>query len=68
MSCTRGQWCSGVSWPELMVRWTAMTGADGGGDVHPCVGPMSSSCVGCGAPSSDPVRCNCISLFKEELL
>jgi hypothetical protein len=45
-----------------------MTGADGGGDVHPCVGPMSSSCVGCGAPSSDPVRCNCISLFKEELL
>jgi hypothetical protein len=49
-----------------------MARADGEGGVHACVGPMSSSRAGCGAPSPDPVRrevrCNYISLFKEILL
>jgi hypothetical protein len=45
-----------------------MAGADGGGGVHACVGPMSSSRAGYGAPSSDPVRCNYISLFKEKII
>jgi hypothetical protein len=30
-----------------------MARADGSGGVHACVGPMSSSHVGCGALSSD---------------
>jgi hypothetical protein len=60
-----------------------VVGADGGGGlrwsepmmerVHGCVGPMSNSHAGYGAPLSDPmrwgeVRYNYISLFKENLL
>jgi hypothetical protein len=37
-------------------RWIAMAGADCGGGMHACVGHMSSSHVGCGALSSDPVK------------
>jgi hypothetical protein len=33
-----------------------MARADAGGRVHACVGPMSSSHVGCGAPLLDLVR------------
>jgi hypothetical protein len=33
-----------------------MAGADGRGCVHACVGPMSSSRVGCAGPSSNPLR------------
>jgi hypothetical protein len=33
-----------------------MARADGGGGMHACVDPMSSFRVGCGAPSSDPMR------------
>jgi hypothetical protein len=40
----------------VTVLRCAVAGADGGGGVHPCVGPMSSSHAGCGAPSLDPVR------------
>jgi hypothetical protein len=39
-----------------------LAGADGRGGVHACVGPMSSPHAGRGGLSSDPVRCNCISL------
>jgi hypothetical protein len=33
-----------------------MAEADGEGGVYACVVPMSSSHVGCGAPSSGPLR------------
>jgi hypothetical protein len=41
---------------RVAVLHFAMAGADGEGSVHACVGPMLSSRVGCGVPSSDPVR------------
>jgi hypothetical protein len=41
---------------RVAVLHFAMAGADGEGGVHACVGPMLSSRVGCGVPSSDPVR------------
>jgi hypothetical protein len=39
-----------------MVLKCAMTGADGRGDMHACVGSMSCSRAGCGGPSLDRVR------------
>jgi hypothetical protein len=33
-----------------------LTGANVRGGMHTCVGPMSSSRVGYGGPSTDPVR------------
>jgi hypothetical protein len=43
-----------------------VTGANDGGGVHACVGPISSSRADGGAPSSDPV--NYISLFKKAIV
>jgi hypothetical protein len=52
----------------MVWRWTTLARADGRDGVHACVGPMSSSHAGPGVPSSDRVRYNSISLFKEKIL